>query len=234
MIILRSLLFDILFYIYIFFYLVLFSPLLLLPQKYIVYTSRKFVRSVNRLMKWVLRLEVEFQGLENIPAGSCLVAAKHQSAWDTIAYMQIMLNPGMILKKELIHIPFYGWFIRKFDMIGIDRSKGATALKNLYRQAERLKAQNRKIVIFPEGTRSIPGEKTQYKTGISGLYEHLNLPVIPVATNSGCFWGRRAFIKRPGKIIVKVLPPLAPGLSRQEFMKKLEKVIEKESNELRV
>lgn len=185
-------------------------------------------------MKCVLKLEVEFQGLENIPPGSCLIAAKHQSAWDTIAYMQITLNPGMILKKELIHIPFYGWFIRKFDMISIDRSRGAMALKNLYRQADRLKTQNRKLVIFPEGTRSIPGEKTQYKTGIAGLYEHLKLPVVPVATNSGCFWGRRAFIKRPGKIIVKILPPIEPGLSRQEFMKQLENVIEKESNELRI
>src|SRR5690606_21388864 len=147
-----------------------------------------------------------------------IVAAKHQSAWDTMAFYWVLDDAAYVLKKELLSIPLYGWCARKARMIGVDRSGGAKALRAMVEQAQNCLAEGRPIVIFPEGTRTAPGRRSAYHPGIAALYTRLGVPVVPVALNSGLFWGRRSFIKQPGRIVVQFLPPIPPGLERRAFM----------------
>jgi 1-acyl-sn-glycerol-3-phosphate acyltransferase len=155
-----------------------------------------------------------------------LVASKHQSAWDTIALVTLFPDPAMVLKAELLKIPLYGWFCRKFEMIPVERSAGAAALRRMLKAAKTAAAAGRQIVIFPEGTRRAPGAEPDYKPGIVPLYETLGLACVPIALNSGLYWPRRAFRRYPGTIIVEVLEPIPPGLPRSAFRELLEQRIE--------
>jgi len=135
-------------------------------------------------------------------------------------------NPAIVAKKQLAKIPFYGWYFRKTDMIPIDRKGHASAMRAMLRAADRIKDRGGVILIFPEGTRAAPGETGEYKVGVAGLYRHLKVPVVPVVLNSGLFWPRNSFAKRPGKIILEYLPPIEVGLSRDAFMAELQERIE--------
>ncbi len=159
-----------------------------------------------------------------IPRGTVLVAAKHMSMWDTVALYLLLDDVCMVVKQELLRIPFYGWYIAKAGVIGIDRAAGAQALRRMTAQAKGAIAQSRPIAIFPEGTRKKPGAAPDYKPGVAGLYALLALPCVPVALNSGRFW--TGFIKRPGTIVIEFLPTLPAGLKRAEFMRELESRIE--------
>jgi 1-acyl-sn-glycerol-3-phosphate acyltransferase len=169
---------------------------------------------------------MEIRGREHIPEGAVLVAGKHQSMWETFALLPLFDDPAMVLKRELVFIPLFGWFIPKFRMIPVERGSGARALKRMLAAAEAAKKMNRQIIIFPEGTRRAPGAPPDYKPGAAALYLRLGLPCVPFALNSGLFWPRRSFLRYPGTIVLEFLPPLPPGLSRREFSEHLTASIE--------
>lgn len=179
---------------------------------------------------WLLRLcvglDYELRGREHLPAGPVLIAMKHQSAWDTFAAPVIFRNAAMVVKRELGWVPFYGWYLLKAGMIPIDRSGRASALRRMVRGGEKALAQGRSILIFPEGTRSAVGARVPYQQGVAALYRQLGVPLVPVAVNSGLFWGRRHFLKRPGRITVEILPAIAPGGERRAVMAELEARVE--------
>jgi 1-acyl-sn-glycerol-3-phosphate acyltransferase len=149
-----------------------------------------------------------------------------------LALVVVLRDPVFILKKELLAIPFFGWYARRAGMIGVDRKGGAAALKRMMADARAARDAGRPLVIFPEGTRTAPGAAARYQTGIAALYQMLNVPVVPVALNSGLFWARRAFVKQPGTITLEMLPPIAPGLPRDPFMRRLQDEIEGASKRL--
>lgn len=230
-ILLRSIAYSVLFFPSVALLFLINSPALLLsrPPFY-------FARITSRYSLWLLKiicgLDYKIEGLSNIPKGPCIFASKHQSAWDTIVFQALYPDIIYVLKKELTYIPLYGQFIKKFGMIVIDRSRGRQALIDLRNQAKEVIKQGRKIVIFPEGTRTAPGQTNAYQKGIYALYKDCHCTVIPVTLNSGIFWGRRSWIKYPGVITLKFLSPMPEGLDGGEFMEQLSNRIEKETNDL--
>jgi 1-acyl-sn-glycerol-3-phosphate acyltransferase len=194
------------------------------------------LRLWSRAVVWLLRatcgVRLELRGMENLPPGPCVIAAKHQSAFDTIVWLGLLPDPAYVLKKELLSIPLYGWHVRKMAMIPVDRDGGGSALRTMLRTAQGVLADGRQVVIFPEGTRTAPGQRVPYHPGVVAIAGASTAPVIPVATDSGRIWGRRAFLKRPGAIHISVLPPLPPGLPRARLLAALEDAIETESDRL--
>lgn len=204
----------------------LYLPLLLGPRRLMQRAARFWLGGALALQRTVLGLGFEVRGESQLPAGAFIVAAKHQSAWDTMVFHRILDDPAYVLKQELLSLPFIGWYLRKTGQVAIDRKAGMKALKLMVEGAKAAAAEGRTIVIFPEGHRQPPGRTGEYHSGVAMLYGALNLPVVPVALNSGMFWGRNAFLRRPGKVTLEFLPPLAPGLDRKTFMRELEGRVE--------
>lgn len=223
---LRSLAFNLLLYFFTALQAIAGLPVLLMSRRSAYRFGRAWADAILRLCASVAGLGYEVRGREHLPRGPAIIAMKHQSAWDTFAVAVIFDDPAIVLKQELMWIPFYGWYLRKAGMIAIDRKAGAHALRRLVAAGERAAAQGRPLVIFPEGTRTAPGTHRPYQPGVAALYRQLHLPLVPVAVNSGVFWGRRSFLKRPGRIIVEILPPIAPGGERHPVMAELERRIE--------
>lgn len=230
---LRSLIFVAVFYLNTAVFLLLGSPLLLAPRAWAMAGLRAHARASLWWMRVIVGTTVEVRGLDNLPDGPALIAAKHQSAWDTFALIPLFRDPAMIMKAELGNIPFYGWFSRKFDHILVKRDKAAAALRQMIRQAKDRAASGRDIVVFPEGTRRPPGAAPEYKSGVVALYEGLEKPCVPVALNSGLFWPRGSYLKMPGTILVEILPPIPPGMPRKQFRNELIERIETASERLR-
>jgi 1-acyl-sn-glycerol-3-phosphate acyltransferase len=228
----RSLLFNVLFYVTTTLYVVLGSPLLFAPRSWAMAALANHARFELWLLKTIVGTKLEVRGPDKLPKGACLVAAKHQSAWETFALIPLFRDPALLMKRELFWIPFHGWFSRKFEMIPVDRDKGPAALRRMVREAKKRVADGREIIIFPEGTRRAPGAPPDYKTGIALLYESLGVPCLPVALNSGAFWPRRSLIRRPGTIVVEFLEPIPPGLPKTEFLRRLAEAIEGASTRL--
>lgn len=222
----RSVLFDASFYVASFVLMVVFLPLMLFPQGAIFWAGRVWVKVAMGLLKITVGLTYRVEGLENLPEGPCVVACKHESAWETLIFHLLLNRPAYALKRELMWIPLINLYFWRMGMVVIDRGAGASALKSLLNGARRVIAQGRPLVIYPEGTRAAPGQPTEYQAGVGVLYRDLGVPVIPVALNSGLFWGRRSPLKRAGQITIQFLPPIQPGLSRVEFMEKLADRIE--------
>ncbi|MGB7286626.1 MAG: 1-acyl-sn-glycerol-3-phosphate acyltransferase [Salaquimonas sp.] len=176
----------------------------------------------------------EFRGVEKIDFdANQLIGSKHQSAWETYTMILFFKDPGYILKRELMYIPLFGWFMSKVKVVPVDRGKGALALASMAKNTKlQMAERNRQIIIYPEGTRTIAGAAVRYKFGITYLYDDLKVPVQPVALNSGVFWGRRASLIYPGKIIMEFLDQIQPGLSKDAFSKKLYDSVETASNRL--
>jgi len=202
------------------------APILLLPRRAVVAWAKFWIR----FCLWWLRVTVgithRVSGLENLPAGPVIIASKHQSSWETLAYTVLFADAATVLKRELLFIPIVGWAMARAGNIAVERGDGATALRGLVRQAKAAIAGGRSILIFPEGTRVAVGVNKPYQVGTAALYRQLGVPVVPVALNSGVFWGRRQFVKRPGVIEVEVLPAIPPGLDRPAFMAALKGRIE--------
>jgi 1-acyl-sn-glycerol-3-phosphate acyltransferase len=232
MIALRSFLFNLAFYVVSVLFTVLGSPLLLGPRSWAMAGLEAHGRTCIWLMRQIVGTRLEVRGRDKLPAGAALIAAKHQSTWDTFGLVPIFRDPCFVLKAELLMIPFYGWFCRKFEHIVVKREKPAAALRGLIRDAKAKACEDRQIILFPEGNRRAPGAVPDYKPGIVALYEALDLPCYPVALNSGLFWPRRQFLRLPGTIVVEILDPIPPGLPRAEFRKRLETVIEDATNRL--
>ena len=202
------------------------SPLLLVPRRYAMMGLRLHARVCLWLMRVIVGTTFEVRGRQFIPAGPALVAAKHQSAWETFALIPLLNDPAMIMKAELGLIPFYGWFAHKFEHILVARERGPAALRGLIRDANARAFAGRQIVIFPEGTRQLVGAPATYKPGVVALYEGLELPCVPVALNSGVFWPHLGAPLRSGTIVVEFLEPLPPGLPRAAVRAELERRIE--------
>ena len=207
-------------------------PLLLGPWKWAMNAQIFWAWGLGVMIKYMLGITYEVRGLEHVPDGSAIIAAKHQSTWDTILPHAFLKDPAWVLKKELHNIPLVGWYYSRQGSIPVNRKGGAKAMRYMLARAKAAKELGRPIVIFPEGTRIIIGSPPDYQPGVAGLYKQLKLPVVPVALNSGVYWGRRQTIKNPGKIIVEFLPPIEPGLDRKEFMSRLETVIEENTDRL--
>src|SRR5471030_2705740 len=202
------------------------APILLLPRRAVVAWARVWIAFVLWWLRLTCGLCHRVTGLENLPKGPVIIAAKHQSSWETLAFTLLFDDIAIVLKRELLFIPVVGWAMARAGNIAVARGEGASALRGLLRQAKATIAAGRSIAIFPEGTRVAPGDQKPYQAGAAALYRQLGLPVVPVALNSGLFWGRLKFVKRPGVITLEILPPIAPGLGRETFMATLRERIE--------
>lgn len=182
----------------------------------------------------ILRLTcgLAFQVRGTVPQGAVLVASKHQSTLETFAFRLILGDPAVILKQELLRIPFFGWYLGKTGVIAIDRAAGTKALKDMVKGAEAEAAKGRPVLIFPEGHRQPVGAPPEYHTGIAMVYAGIGLPCVPVALNTGLFWGRGSFAKRSGVATIQFLEPIAPGMDRKSFMAELQSRIETASDAL--
>jgi 1-acyl-sn-glycerol-3-phosphate acyltransferase len=225
-IVLRSILFNLLYGIWTAGMHILCLPLLFASRRAVQVAGGIWIDGTLWLLKHVVGIDHRIAGAENLPAMPAVYAAKHQSAWETLFLSRYLKFPAFVLKRELLSIPLFGWFLKKAGMIAVDRKAGASALRSMARQATETLESGRSILIFPEGTRVAPGQTKTYQPGVAALYTHQKVPVVPVALNSGLFWGRRAFIKKPGTIVVEFLPPIPPGLDRKAFIRDLESRIE--------
>jgi 1-acyl-sn-glycerol-3-phosphate acyltransferase len=203
-------------------------PTLVLPRLAVVRVSQAWSRMIFWGLKWIAGCSYEVRG--EIPKGAVLVAAKHMSMWDTLALYMLLDDVCVVVKRELLSIPFYGWYIKRSGVISIDRAGKAAALRRMTAESKPVIAAGRPIAIFPEGHRHRPYAPPDYKPGVAGLYTLLALPCVPVALNSGQFW--LGFTKRPGTIVIEFLPPIPAGLKRAAFMAALEERIETATNAL--
>jgi 1-acyl-sn-glycerol-3-phosphate acyltransferase len=194
--------------------------------------AKYWCRSNVWLLRWVAGVRTRVSGQEHIPEGGCIIASKHQSDWDVFAVFPHTGRPAYIVKKELMRIPFFGWAARSLDCIEVDRKKGAEAIPSMMTQAHAAIERGCRIVIFPEGTRKAPLAKADYRQGVGRLYAELKVPVVPVALNSGLFWGRNSLVIWPGTAEAKFLPAIEPGLAPDVFLDRLKKAIEPESDTL--
>jgi 1-acyl-sn-glycerol-3-phosphate acyltransferase len=229
---LRSLIFNVLFYLLLAFWVIVGIPTFLMPRSGILSVARYWARSSIWLLRVICNIKVEYRGLEKIPKGPLIVASKHQSMWETFALLQFFDQPLFILKRELKWIPFFGWYLIKSNMIGVDRSAGGRSLLKMARRAGEEVRRGRQLIIFPEGTRTPVGAPAHYKTGVAQVYVDCGVACVPVALNSGLFWPRRTFMRYPGTLVVEFLDVLPPGLSRREFITRISNVIEDATSRL--
>lgn len=229
---LRSALFNLCYFVWTAVMHVASLPLLLAPAPWVWRAGQVWVGGTLWLLRVLCGLGYRELGLEHLPKGPAIIAPKHQSAWETLFLTWRLRNPAFVLKRELLSLPLFGWFMRKTRMIAVDRAGKAAALKQMVRDANAAFAEGRHIIIFPEGTRVAPGTHKPYQPGIAALYGQLNVPVVPVALNSGLYWGRKAWAKKPGTILIEYLPPIPPGLDRKAFMAELEARLEPAAKKL--
>ncbi|MBX3476727.1 MAG: 1-acyl-sn-glycerol-3-phosphate acyltransferase [Brevundimonas sp.] len=232
MTVIRSLIFTLWLYLSMPLFAVGLSPALLMPHRPAMGVIKLWARFVLFGLRWIAGVRVEVRGLEHRPSGPALIAGKHQGMLDVVAPFAMLDDPCFVLKKELMPLPFFGWFAWKTRMIAVDRSAHSKALKSMVRQARDRHAEGRQILIFPEGTRTAPGARPDYKPGIAALYRDLDSPCWPLATNSGQHWPAHGFMRRPGVVVFQFLPPIPAGLKRAEFMDQLESRLEAASTAL--
>jgi 1-acyl-sn-glycerol-3-phosphate acyltransferase len=207
-------------------------PLLVLAPAVAARVTRWIAGFQLTLLRHVVGLDVEMRGLEYLPDTPVLIAAKHQSVLETYALTAFLPTACFVLKREIVKVPLAGWYVRSLDVVAVDRSGGSTALKDMVRKAKEAVAAGRHIVIFPEGTRTRPGESARYHPGVAALYGALDIPVVPVALNTGLFWPRKSLTKSPGTAVIAFLEPIAPGMARKDFMAALSDRIESGTNRL--
>ncbi|MEX2009222.1 MAG: lysophospholipid acyltransferase family protein [Dongiaceae bacterium] len=223
---LRSIAFNLLMYGWCVAIMVIGSPVLLLPRPAVFVVARLWARGILWLLAVTVGLRHRQARPENRISGPAIYASKHQSAWDTLVFMTLLDRPAYVVKRELTFVPLFGWYLLRTGVIPVDRAGGARELRRLTAAARAAVADGQPLVIFPEGTRVAPGARHPYHPGVAALYGQLGVPVVPVALNSGLFWGRRRFVKRPGVITLEFLPAIPPGLPRRAFMAELERRID--------
>ena len=232
MLFLRSLLFNTLFYVLLIGLMVFGLPVLLFGRHGVFALARAWAYGTFWLARVICGLDVEFRGIERIPTGGYILAPKHQSIWETFALTVYARDFSYIVKRELTWLPLFGWYLKAAEQIAINRSSGRAALNEVTSRARELLAAGRQLFIFPEGTRRPAGAPPVYKFGVAAIYAESNAPCVPVALNSGLFWPRRSFMRRPGKIVVEYLEPIAPGLSKDVFLALLQERMETATNRL--
>lgn len=226
MLLLRSLVFVVWLYASLAAVGLIFAPSLLFGRAGGMMACRSWARCILWGLRWIVGARVVFEGMENIPPGPVLVASKHQAMLDTLMPFLMLKDPAIVLKQELVNAPVFGWYAVATGHIPVDREANATALRTLLKHARQRKAEGRQIFIYPEGTRAEPGAPPDYKPGVAALYRDLGVPCVPMALDSGKVWPAHGLIRRPGVVTFKVLPPIAPGLSRDAFMTQLQDSIE--------
>jgi 1-acyl-sn-glycerol-3-phosphate acyltransferase len=232
MLALRSAAFNILFYLNLVLHVVAAMPTYALPRGAFMAVARSWGRTSNVLLRLVVGTRIELRGLEKIPRGALLVAAKHQSVWETFTLLTLFDDPAYVFKRELMWIPVFGWYAWKSDMIPVDRASRGGALAGMITRAKQEFARGRQIIIFPEGTRTAPGAPPAYKQGVAHLYAGAGVPCLPIALNSGLFWPRRKFLRYPGTIVLEVLDPIPAGLEREVFAARVQRDIEQATTRL--
>lgn len=229
----RSVLFNIVFYINLIVQMLLFLlPALILPRKKAWIIPKFWARSNLWLQKYIAGTDFIVEGIENLPQGAYICAPKHQSFWDVYAFLDYIDDPVYILKRDLMRIPLFGWYLSKMGMIPVDRGARVKALHSIAAGAQQAIADKRQIMIYPEGTRRPPGAPPAYKYGIAHLYSELGLQVVPIAHNAGLYWPRRKFLRYPGTIRCRILPPIEAGLDKEAFLKRLTEETENACDEL--
>ena len=226
LILVRSIAFNVLFYVNTIFWLLVGIPTFLMPYWGIVEVAKAWGRVNLVLLRWTVGIKVEIRGAEKIPKGGLIVTAKHQSAWETFVLVTLFDEPLYIVKRELMWIPFFGWLMAKGRMVPVDRSAGSHALIDMTERARIEIGRGRQLIIFPEGTRRPAGAEPRYKYGVAHLYAAEGVPCVPIALNSGLFWPRRTILRHPGTVLVEVLDPIMPGLDKEVFFKRLQDAIE--------
>lgn len=226
MILIRSLAFMVAFYAYSTLVALAMTPLFLAPRRWVTWTLVFWGKGSTWLLRVICGVRVEIRGREHLPRGAVLIAAKHQCMFDIFGTFAFLPDACFVLKKELVNIPFFGWYALKGGMIVVDREGHSAALKKLVADAKDRLRHARQLVIFPEGTRRDPGAPPAYKPGIAALYRELDVPVVPMALNAGVHWPAHGFLRHPGVIVFEFLPPIPAGLKRGEFMRELETRIE--------
>ncbi len=226
LILVRSIVFNILFYLNTLILLIMALPTFFLPYRAMIWVAKTWGRINLVLLRVVAGIKIEVRGREKIPRGAILVAAKHQSAWETFALLPLFDNPVFIVKRELQWIPIFGWLMIKGRMVPVDRSAGSQALAEMTERARIELADNRQLIIFPEGTRRAAGAEPRYKFGVAQLYAAEGVPCVPIALNSGLFWPRRSIRRIPGTVVIEILDPIPPGLAKDVFYKRLQSDIE--------
>ena len=223
MLIIRSLAFNLVFYLSLIVQMIFWTPYYFLSPRHRAWFVPKFwSRTSMWLYDKIAATKSEISGVENLPEGSFILAPKHQSFWDAIAFFPYLDDALYILKRELTWIPFFGWYIMKMRMIPVDRGSRSKALKAVVTATRQEMDRNpRQLIIYPEGTRRPPGAEPSYKYGIVEIYAQLGVPVVPVAHVAGLYWPRRKFLRYPGTIKARFLPPIPPGLGKEEFMRRL-------------
>lgn len=206
-------------------------PFVLMDDRHVWTALRNWGRATLWGLRWIIGARVSFEGLENVPQEGALIAMKHQSTLDTIVPALFIPRPVYVYKAELGNTPVMGAYLKK-NQLGVDRGGHAKALKSLVRGARVAVSHSRQVLIFPEGTRQELDAPPDYKPGIAAMYKDLNIPVTPVALNTGLIWKPKGILRKPGHVTFKVLPPIPPGLSREDFMRELERVLETESQAL--
>jgi 1-acyl-sn-glycerol-3-phosphate acyltransferase len=186
-------------------------------------------RSNLIFLRYLVGIRSDVQGTEHLPGGACIIASKHQSDWDILAILPHTALPAFIAKRQLMDIPFFGWATRAMNTISVDRKLGSEAIPAMLAEARDKLAHESQVVIFPEGTRKAPLADPDYRYGVTRLYMALGVPVVPVAVNSGLFWGRNSLVLWPGTARARFLAPIPPGLGEAEFHARLSSTIEAES-----
>jgi len=232
MIFLRSAAFHVLFYIVLVGLMIVGVPFAFMPRQKMLELPKLWGRVSLFLLEHVCGLKVEFRGLEHLPPRAAIIAAKHQSFLETFAMPTVLGDFTYVLKRELMGIPVFGWYLRAAEQLAIDRARRTNALTQVAKEARKLLAEGRQIVIFPEGTRKLVGAPPDYKAGVALVQTETGAPCVPVALNTGLFWPRSGFARRPGRAVIEFLEPIAPGLDRKAFMAVLQERIERASDRL--
>ena len=207
-------------------------PYLILSNKYIIRPVRLWIKGVFFLLKYICNITHEIQGIKNFPLQAVLIASKHQSAFETLALFYYLPKSIFIHKKQLFLIPIFGQYLKKINMISIDRKGGAVTMRRMLKQAKIKMYEGFSIIIFPEGTRKKPGEEPNYKSGFVGIYKAMDTEILPVAVNSGNCWPKHTFVKNSGHIIIKILPLISSNINKKQILKDVEVAIESATNKI--
>lgn len=222
MIAFRSFVFNLIFYVNLIVQMIVFTPAyFLMPRKKAWFVPKFWAKSNLWLHERIVGARIDISGLENLPEGAYILAPKHQSFFDAYAFLPDIPDALYILKRELMWIPLFGWYIRKMRMIPVNRGSRSVALRQAVKMAHERMAEGRQLIIYPEGTRRAPGAEPAYKYGIVEIYHQLQVPVVPVAHVAGLYWPRRKFMRFPGTIRARYLPPIPPGLDKEAFLERL-------------
>tara|TARA_B000000460_G_scaffold244026_1_gene213648 strand:+ start:391 stop:1110 length:720 start_codon:yes stop_codon:yes gene_type:complete len=232
MIYLRSFLFECFFFAWTVFLAVLGCSVGLFTRRIIIWCGRAWGKGTTLLLRLLCGITIEIRGRQHIPEGACIVVSKHQSTLETLLFFDLLTRPVYSMKAELARIPLLGYMIRRSGAIPIKRGGGASSLRDLIKRAGEALEEGKQLIIFPEGTRAPPRTRGKYNPGAAAIYSRCDVPAIPVALNTGSFWGRRTLRKPPGRVIIEFLPAIEPGLERKAFQELLEDVIEEGTEKL--